>query len=171
MRYYNHKEEILETANSKIKGTERLIVALEFLKNEIVLFDNKVFNKRVTNIINKKHKEIYKWDYNDHNSYASFHIEYNTTINVYINYDTETYVSIDLNDNRIQADSTVKNIDEKIKSLNNRKEKLMNIDEKMLDEFIEKKEKIESLVRDFNKNIIDNELNFVDDFYLVLRTY
>lgn len=171
MRYYNHKEEILETVNSKIKGIEKLIVALEFLKNEIVLFDNKVFNKRVTNIINKKHKEIYKWDYNDHNSYASFHIEYNTTINVYINYNTETYVSIDLNDNRIQADSTVKNIDEKIKSLNNRKEKLMNIDEKMLDEFIERKEKIESLVRDFDKNVIDNELNFVDDFYLVLRTY
>lgn len=170
MRYYNDKKEILAAANSKIRGIERLTEALEFLKNEITVFDNKVFNRRVTNIINEKHKEIYKWDYSNHKDYASFHIQHNS-IDVYIDYNTEASVIIDLNDNRIQVDSTVKNIDEKIQSLNNSKEKLMKIDEKMLDELIERKEKIESLIRDFNKDIIENKLNFVDDLYLVLHTY
>lgn len=169
MKFYNNKENMLNYAQAKVKDIEKLIQGIEFLKEQIVEFDNKVFNKRVTNIINKKHKDKYNWIHSGDKNYCTYHIEYGS-LNVYVGYDNETLINIEVNsDNRIILDETLININEKIEQLNKKKEKLSLIDDTMLSNFIERKREIETLIQSFNNDVRCNELDFADD--MILRLY
>lgn len=169
MKFYDNKESMMNYKQDKIKKLEKLIQGVEFLKEQIVEFDNKVFNKRVTNIINKKHKDKYNWIHSGDKSYCTYYIEY-SSINVYAGYDNEALINVEVNsDNRIMLDETLININEKIEQLNKKKRKLSLIDDEMLDNFIERKREIEALIQNFNNDVRRNELNFADD--MILRLY
>ena len=169
MKFYNSKENMMNYAQTKIKDIEKLIQGIEFLKEQIVEFDNKVFNKRVTNIINKKHKDKYNWIHSGDKNYCTYYIEYNS-INIYVGYDNEAFIKVEVNsDNRIILDETLININEKIEQLNREKEKLSLIDDTMLSSFIEKKREIETLIQNFNNDVRRNELDFADDMILRLH--
>lgn len=169
MKFYDNKESMMNYKQCKIKELEKLIQGVEFLKEQIVFLDNKVLNKRVTNIINKKHKEKYNWVHSGDKDYCSYNIEYNA-INVYVGYENEALINICINDNnRIVVDKTLINIEKKIKELNAKKEKLSLIDDTMLSIFIERKREIESLIKNFNNDVRRNELHFADD--MILRMY
>ena len=169
MKFYNSKENMMNYAQTKIKDIEKLIQGIEFLKEQIVEFDNKVFNKRVTNIINKKHKDKYNWIHSGDENYCTYHIEYGL-LNVYVGYDNEALINVEVNsDNRIILDETLININEKIEQLNKKKEKLSLIDDTMLSNFIERKREIETLIQNFNNDVRRNELDFADDMILRLH--
>lgn len=169
MKFYDNKESMMNYKQDKIKKLEKLIQGVEFLKEQIVEFDNKVFNKRVTNIINKKHKDKYSWIHSGDKDYCTYSIEY-SSINVYVGYENEAYISIEVNsDNRIIVDETLININRKIEQLNTQKEKLSLIDDEMLDSLIERKREIEALIKNFNNDVRRNELDFADD--MILRLY
>lgn len=169
MKFYNSKENMMNYAQTKIKDIEKLIQGIEFLKEQIVEFDNKVFNKRVTNIINKKHKDKYNWIHSSDKNYCTYHIEY-SSINIYVGYDNEIFIKVEVNsDNRIILDETLININEKIEQLNKKKEKLSLIDDTMLSNFIERKREIETLIQNFNNDVRRNELDFADDMILRLH--
>lgn len=169
MKFYNDKEAIMDYTQSKINKLEKLIQGIEFLKEQIVEFDNKVFNKRVTNIVNKKHKDKYNWIHSEDENYCSYHIRYGS-LNVYVGYDNEASINVEVNsDNRIIVDETLTNINRKIKQLNTQKEKLSLIDDTMLSNFIERKREIETLIQSFNNDVRRNELDFADDMILRLH--
>ena len=166
MKFYDNKESMMNYKQDKIKKLEKLIQGVEFLKEQIVEFDNKVFNKRVTNIINKKHKDKYNWINSGDKNYCTYHIEY-SSINVYAGYDNEALINVEVNsDNRIMLDETLININEKIEQLKKKKEKLSLIDDEMLDSFIGRKREIEALIKNFNNDVRRNELDFADDMIL-----
>ena len=169
MKFYDNKESMMNYKQDKIKKLEKLIQGVEFLKEQIVEFDNKVFNKRVTNIINKKHKDKYNWIHSGDENYCTYYLEYNS-INVYVGYDNEAFIEVEVNsDNRIILDETLININEKIEQLKKKKEKLTLIDDEMLDNFIERKREIEALIQNFNNDVRRNELDFADDMILRLH--
>src|SRR5574344_401355 len=169
MKFYDNKEKIMNYKQGKIKELEKLIQGVEFLKEQIVFLDNKVLNKRVTNVMNKKHKDKYGWVHSGDKDYCSYDIKYNA-INVYVGYENEALINICINDNnRIVVDKTLINIEKKIKELNTKKEKLSLIDNEMLSSFIERKREIEDLIKNFNSDVRRNELNFADD--MILRMY
>lgn len=169
MKFYDNKESMMNYKQDKIKKLEKLIQGVEFLKEQIVEFDNKVFNKRVTNIINKNHKDKYNWIHSGDKDYCTYGIEY-SSINVYAGYENEAYINIEVNsDNRIIVDETLIDINKKIEQLNKQKEKLSLIDDIMLSSFIERKREIEALIKNFNNDVRRNELDFADDMILRLH--
>lgn len=173
MKFYDDKLDILTHTQAKIKDLDKLIQGIEFLKDQLTQFDNKVLNNRVINIINQNHKDTYGWEFNNRDDYCSYSIGSETYTNqksiyVFIDYKTEQYIPIALNNNRIMLDETLENFNKEIDKLNNYKEKLLKIDDEMIAAIIERKKNIETLIKQFNNDVIDHGLSFVDDFYLRL---
>ena len=171
MKFYNNKEKIMDHVQVKVKNIDKLIQGIGFLKEQLEDFDNKVLNNRVINIINKKHKEVFAWDYSSNKDYCSYSIKdgncYSNEkcIRVYVSYENEAHIPVALTDNRIVIEKTLSNIEQVINKLDDKRESLLTINDKTLSDIIERKEHIETLIRELNRDVIKQGLTFVDDFY------
>lgn len=172
MKFYDNKEKIMDAVQVKLDNIDKITQGIEFLKEELKGFDNKVLNNRVVNIIKKNHKEVFGWDYSNNKDYCNYSIDNNgyysneKCIRVYVGYENEAYIPIALNDNRIVIEETLDNIEQIINKLNTERESLLMIDDNMLSNMIERKEHIETLISELNRDATKRGLIFVDDFYI-----
>lgn len=175
MNTLKNKENVILGYQKQIEGYNVLIYAMEYCKKFIKTFDNKVLNKRLLTAISK--------DFTDNNvrftlgelysgsetmvlsiflcgSYRYYQLNGKMCGTQYINCDTADFKIVTNQDNRIQADETIKVINERIDYLSKQTEKYRNAIVNY-DRYVEMNKELIQYIKAYRENV--NQLHQISN--------